>query len=133
MKGHSRFGRKGTCEADHPEPVAPVAEVPGTQLLAMELAYVGIACRCSRALSRSCARSELPCDCQQFSFSTWASDSVLDHLGRLQQESSPANRLSEYPGNRPSRPRSLRPGGLAGVPPTWRAIHEAPSLKPRAR
>jgi hypothetical protein len=39
---HSGFWRKRAFEADHPEPVAPVAEVPSTQLLAMEVDYVGI-------------------------------------------------------------------------------------------
>jgi hypothetical protein len=41
-EGHPSFGRKGAFEADHPEPVAPMAEMPSVQLLAMKLAYVGI-------------------------------------------------------------------------------------------
>jgi hypothetical protein len=39
---HTRFGWESTCKTDHAEAVAPMAEVPSTQLLAMELADVGV-------------------------------------------------------------------------------------------
>jgi hypothetical protein len=39
---HSRLGRKSACKAHHPEAVAPVADIPGAQLLAVELGYVGV-------------------------------------------------------------------------------------------
>jgi hypothetical protein len=38
----SRFGRKSTRETDHAEPVAPMAKMPGAQLLAMKLMDIGI-------------------------------------------------------------------------------------------
>src|SRR5208282_2118880 len=45
----SSFGWESTCKTDHPEGVAPVAEVPGSLLLAMELAYI---CVCLAVLAR---------------------------------------------------------------------------------
>jgi hypothetical protein len=39
---HSCSWRKSTCKADHAEAVAPMTEMPGTQLLAMEFMHVGI-------------------------------------------------------------------------------------------
>jgi hypothetical protein len=39
---HSRSWRKRAFEADHPEPVAPMAEMPSVHLLAMKVAYVSI-------------------------------------------------------------------------------------------
>src|SRR5271168_195334 len=41
-EGHSSFWREGSCETDHAEGVAPVAEMPGAQLPPVQVGYIGI-------------------------------------------------------------------------------------------
>jgi hypothetical protein len=39
---HAGLGRESTCKADHAEAVAPVPEVPGTQLSAVQLMHIAM-------------------------------------------------------------------------------------------
>jgi hypothetical protein len=84
-EGHPGLWRKRTFEADHPEPVAPVAEMPRAQLLAVELGYVGICLAVLAGLVAELAEVRAPRDCQQFCFGTWGLGLCFYHLGRLQE------------------------------------------------
>jgi hypothetical protein len=67
---HSGSWRKRAFEADHPKPVAPMAEVPGTQLLAMKVTHVDIGLAALARLVAQLAQVRAPCHLEQFGFST---------------------------------------------------------------
>jgi hypothetical protein len=132
-EGHSRLWRKSTAEADHPEPVAPTAERPGTQLLAMEVAYIGVRLAVLTGHVAQLAQVRAPCHLEQFGFSTWRLGLCLYNLGGLQQRqlSGQECRLGARAIGQASRClKAWRAWPV--VPPTWWAIQAAPSLKPRA-
>jgi hypothetical protein len=81
---HSSFGWERAFEADHPEPVAPVAEVPRTHLLAVQFAYVGICLPVLTGFVAQLREVRAPCHLEQFCFSTWGLGLCLYDLGCLQ-------------------------------------------------
>jgi hypothetical protein len=82
---HARFRGESTCKTDHPEPVAPVAEVPSTQLLAMELADVGVGLVVLAGFVAELPEVRVPCELEQLGFSTGGLGLRLDNLGCLAQ------------------------------------------------
>jgi hypothetical protein len=67
-EGDSRLWRKRAFKADHPEPVAPMAEVPSTHLLAMEVAYIGICLPVLTGFVAYLPEIRTPCELKQASF-----------------------------------------------------------------
>jgi hypothetical protein len=84
-EGHSRSWRKRAFEANHPEPVAPMAEMPSVHLLAMKVAYVSIGLAVLSGFVAQLAQVRAPCHLQQFGFSTWRLGLCLHDLGCLQE------------------------------------------------
>jgi hypothetical protein len=66
---HSGSWRKRAFEADHPKPVAPVAEVPGTHLLSVKVTHVGVCLAVLAGFVAELAQVRASCHLEQFGFS----------------------------------------------------------------
>jgi hypothetical protein len=91
-EGNSRFRRKSTAKADHAEAVAPMAEMAGTQLLAMEVAYVGIGLAVFAGYVAQLPEVRAPRHLEQLGFSTGRLGLCLDDLDRLKQGQLPGQK-----------------------------------------
>ena len=85
MKGTPGLGWESTCETDHAEGVAPVAEVPSTQLLAMELIDIGVCLAVLAGLVAELSEVRAPCNFEQLGFSTRRLGLGPSYFGRLAQ------------------------------------------------
>ena len=125
---HAGLWRESTCETDHAEAVAPVAEVPCAQLLAMELIDIGVCLAVLAGLVAQLSEVRAACNLEQLGFGT-------GRLGLRPRRSRrpgpgtvrPPTGLSGYRGNRPSQPRSPRLGG----PGRWCRPPGGPSMQHR--
>src|SRR5271170_7375218 len=84
-EGHTRFRRKSTGQTDHAEAVAPVAEVPCLQLLAMEVVDIGVCLAVLAGLVAELSEVRVPCNFEQFGFSTRRLGLGFYDLGYLEQ------------------------------------------------
>jgi hypothetical protein len=82
---HTGLGWESTCKADHPEAVAPMAEVPCLQLLAMEVGDIGVGLAVLAGFVAELPEVRVPCELEQLGFSTWRLGLGPSYFGRLAQ------------------------------------------------
>jgi hypothetical protein len=69
--GHERdtsLGGQSTCKTDHSEAVAPVAEIPGAKLLAMEVGHIFIGLAVLAGSVAELREVRAPCEREQLGF-----------------------------------------------------------------